>query len=178
MLKNTLLLFQWMRNFEYQQRSTQRVWIWCFFATEMCHSSFGIIKEFGKGVFIKSNATQKVIKNIFEITTVNSVCLSQQQSVLWNVWTIICIKLFLFFFFYLFRCPTSYERAQNTRLHRQLTRAILHIANLAAHKTVNTYKPMEINIERSPQHWFPSEGSNSELFAHENDSLTARPQVI
>ena len=52
MLKNTLLLFQWMRNFEYQQRSTQRVWIWCFFATEMCHSSFCIIKEFGKGVLL------------------------------------------------------------------------------------------------------------------------------
>ena len=34
---------------------------------------------------------------------------------------------------------------------------------------------MEINIERSPQHWCPSEGSNSELFAHENDALTARP---
>ena len=31
---------------------------------------------------------------------------------------------------------------------------------------------MEINIERSPQHWCPSEGSNSELFAHENDTLT------
>ena len=27
-------------------------------------------------------------------------------------------KRFFFFFFYLFRCPTSYERAQNTRLHR------------------------------------------------------------
>ena len=36
---------------------------------------------------------------------------------------------------------------------------------------------MEINIERSPQHWCPSEGSNSELFAHENDTLTARPQL-
>ena len=30
------------------------------------------------------------------------------------------------------------------------------------------YKPMESSIERSPQHWRPSEGSNSELFAHEN----------
>ena len=28
------------------------------------------------------------------------------------------IFFFFFFFFYLFRCPTSYERAQNTRLHR------------------------------------------------------------
>ena len=36
---------------------------------------------------------------------------------------------------------------------------------------------MEINIERSPQHWCPSKGSNSELFAHENDTLTARPQL-
>ena len=36
---------------------------------------------------------------------------------------------------------------------------------------------MEINIERSPQHCCPSEGSNSELFAHENDALTARPQL-
>ena len=33
---------------------------------------------------------------------------------------------------------------------------------------------MEINIERSPQHWCPSEGSNSERFAHENDALTDR----
>ena len=47
--------------------------------------------------------------------------------------------------------------------------------HLAAHTTLNTYKPMEINIERSPQHWCPREGSNSELFAHENDTLTARP---
>ena len=30
---------------------------------------------------------------------------------------------------------------------------------------------MEINIERSKQ------GSNSELFAHENNALTARPQL-
>ena len=52
----------------------------------------------------------------------------------------------------------------------------LHIASLAAHTTLNTYKPIEINIERSPQDWCPSEGSNSELFAHENDALTARPQ--
>ena len=59
---------------------------------------------------------------------------------------------FLPFFSYLVRCPTSYERAQNTRLNRELTRAILHIASLAAHTTLNTYKPMEINIERSPQH--------------------------
>ena len=29
---------------------------------------------------------------------------------------------------------------------------ILHIASLAAHTTLNTYKPMEINIEKSPQH--------------------------
>ena len=28
------------------------------------------------------------------------------------------IFFFLFFSFYLFRCPTSYERAHNTRLHR------------------------------------------------------------
>ena len=36
---------------------------------------------------------------------------------------------------------------------------------------------MEINIERSPQHWCPSEGSNSERFAHENDTLTTRPHL-
>ena len=35
---------------------------------------------------------------------------------------------------------------------------------------------MEISINRSPQHGCPSEGSNSELFAHENDALTTRPQ--
>ena len=27
-------------------------------------------------------------------------------------------NIFFHFFFYLVRCPTSYERAQNTRLHR------------------------------------------------------------
>ena len=62
MLKNTLLLFQWMRNFKYQQKSTQRVWIWCFFATEMCHSSFCIIKEFGKGVLINIVRRIKEVK--------------------------------------------------------------------------------------------------------------------
>ena len=35
---------------------------------------------------------------------------------------------------------------------------------------------MEIRIKRSPQHWCPSEGSNSEHFAHENDALIVRPQ--
>ena len=49
--------------------------------------------------------------------------------------------------------------------------------NILLHPWLNTYKPMEIKIERSPQHWCPSEGSNSELFAHENDALTARPQL-
>ena len=56
-------------------------------------------------------------------------------------------------------------------------REILHIASLAVHTTLNIYKPMEISIERSPQHECPSEGSNSELFVHENDALTARPQL-
>ena len=37
---------------------------------------------------------------------------------------------------------------------------------------------MEINIERSPQHWCSKQGSNSELFAHENGSLTAWPQLF
>ena len=37
-------------------------------------------------------------------------------------------------------------------------------------------EPMEISIERSPPHWCPNEGSNSELFDHKNDTLTARPQ--
>ena len=31
---------------------------------------------------------------------------------------VVVFFFFFFFFFYLFRCPTSYERAQNTRLHR------------------------------------------------------------
>ena len=53
-------------------------------------------------------------------------------------------------FFYLVRCPTSYIQAQCTRLHRKLTRG--HIASLAAHTTLNIYKPMEINIKRSPEH--------------------------
>ena len=46
----------------------------------------------------------------------------------------------------------------------------MHIASLAAHTTLNIYKPMEISIKRSPQHRCPSEGSNSELFSHENDA--------
>ena len=36
---------------------------------------------------------------------------------------------------------------------------------------------MEISIKRSPQHWCLSEGSNSELFAHKSDALTARIHV-
>ena len=56
--------------------------------------------------------------------------------------------------------------------------AILHVASIAAHTTLNTYKPMEINIERSPQHWMSKQGSNSEKFSHENnDASTARPQL-
>ena len=43
-----------------------------------------------------------------------------------------------------------------------------------AHNIKHTYKPMEINIERSPQHWCPSEDSNSELFAHENDTIHSK----
>ena len=58
----------------------------------------------------------------------------------------------------------------------KLTSVILHIASLAAHTTLNTYKPMEISIERSTQYWCPSECSNSEFFAQENDALTVRPQ--
>ena len=37
---------------------------------------------------------------------------------------------------------------------------------------------MEISIERSHQHWCPNEGSNSELFDHKNDAVTARPHII
>ena len=80
-----------------------------------------------------------------------------------------------FLFFYLVRWPTSYIQSQCTTLHHKLMSAILHIASLVAHTTLNTYKPVEIRIKRSPRHWFPSEGLNSELFAHENDALTARP---
>ena len=36
---------------------------------------------------------------------------------------------------------------------------------------------MEISIKKSPQHWCPNEGSNSEHFARDNDALTARPQL-
>ena len=35
---------------------------------------------------------------------------------------------------------------------------------------------MEISIEMSPQHWCPNEGSNSELFDHENDALPLGPR--
>ena len=37
--------------------------------------------------------------------------------------------------------------------------------------------PCMNRVKRLPQHWCPSEGSKSELFAHENDNLTARPQL-
>ena len=37
---------------------------------------------------------------------------------------------------------------------------------------------MEISIDRSPQHWFQNEGSNSELFDHKNDAITARSQMM
>ena len=49
--------------------------------------------------------------------------------------------------------------------------AILHIASLVVHTTLNIYKSMEISIKRSPQHWCPSEGLNSEIFAHKNDAF-------
>ena len=42
-------------------------------------------------------------------------------------------------FFYLLRCPTSYERARNTSLHHKLTRAIMHISCLEAQTILNTY---------------------------------------
>ena len=54
--------------------------------------------------------------------------------------------IFFFFFLYFFRCPTSYELAQNTRLHRWLTRAILHITSLAAHTTLNTYNLWKLTL--------------------------------
>ena len=58
-------------------------------------------------------------------------------------------------------CPTSYERAQNT--------------------TLNTYKPMEINIERSPQHTDVQAGLELETLCSReqclNRSATA-PQVL
>ena len=43
-----------------------------------------------------------------------------------------------------------------------------------SHTILNRY--MEISIERSPQHCWPNEGSNSELFDHKNDAVTAGPQ--
>ena len=55
---------------------------------------------------------------------------------------------------------------------------ILHIASVAAHTTLNTYTPpMGVSIERSTQHWCPSEVTNSEVFVNENDVLTARQQL-
>ena len=37
---------------------------------------------------------------------------------------------------------------------------------------------MEISIKRSPQHLCASEGSNSELCAHDNEAVTARPHDV
>ena len=51
------------------------------------------------------------------------------------------LKIFFFFSIWL-----DVPRAQNTRPHRLLTRAILHIASLAAHTILNTYKPMELTL--------------------------------
>ena len=47
----------------------------------------------------------------------------------------------------------------------------------AAHTTLNIYRPKEISIKGSPQHCCPSEGSNSALYARENDAFTARLQL-
>ena len=49
--------------------------------------------------------------------------------------------------------------------------------SLVAHTTLNIYILKEISIERSPQQWYPREGSTSEVFRHENDALTARPHL-
>ena len=52
---------------------------------------------------------------------------------------------------YLFQEHTQTQT--DTLTHRLThTETHLHLASLAAHKTLNIYKPMEINIERSPQH--------------------------
>ena len=62
----------------------------------------------------------------------------------------------LIFLFYLVRCPTSYI----------LTRAILHIASLVAHTTLNiTYGNLRGHL-------------NTDAKAHENDTLTARTQTL
>ena len=65
----------------------------------------------------------------------------------------------------------------HTNTVQRLTGAILHISSLAVHTTVNTYKRMEISIGRTPQHKYPSEGSNSEFFDHHNEELTSRPKL-
>ena len=82
-------------------------------------------------------------KNVHQIdhflTESNTICRISDAGVTTPLLDTIIFFFFFFFFFYLFRCPTSYERAQNTRLHRWLTRAILHIASLAAHTTFSTY---------------------------------------
>ena len=59
--------------------------------------------------------------------------------------------------------PTSTEHKTASLADEE----ILHIASLAAHTTLNTYKPMEINIERSPSTLMSKRGSNSEPFAHD-----------
>ena len=87
---------------------------------------------------------------------------------------IIWSSSFFFFYSYLVRCPTSNIQAQLADEGTAYWQS--PIASLAAHTTLKTYKSMEISIERLPQHWCPSEGSNPEPFVHENDALSTRPQ--
>ena len=49
----------------------------------------------------------------------------------------------------------------------------MHIASLEAHTTLNTYKPMEINIEMSPQHTDVQAGLELGTFRSRERCLTA-----
>ena len=64
---------------------------------------------------------------------------------------------FFFFFFpllFVLDVPhlTNEHRTQDHKTASLADEGNSAFASLAAHTTLNTYKPMEINIERSPQH--------------------------
>ena len=69
-------------------------------------------------------------------------------------------KIFFLLFFYLVRCPTLHT----STVHKTASLAdegnSAYCQSSGAH---SIYKPIEISIKRSPQHWCPNEGSNSEL---------------
>ena len=72
-----------------------------------CKNTSKMFKQFNK-LFDDGIRNRQWLDHVYDIIA------TIELTFLW-AWT---KKKFFFSFFYLFRCPTSYERAQNTRLHR------------------------------------------------------------